>query len=94
MDTTVGSSAIHYLCTHPGHDGRHNSGADKLTIFDSRWAYCRADARLGDHEWSPTGGMALEMLASRSGGRPLAPPGTRPPSVTTRERPQETRIRR
>jgi hypothetical protein len=39
---------------------RHGNGG--LTIHEAAWAYCDgADADDG-HEWSPTGGVALESL--------------------------------
>ncbi len=41
-------------------NSRHGNGG--LTIHEAAWAYCDAAGADDAHQWSPTGGVALESL--------------------------------
>jgi hypothetical protein len=63
---------IHWDCQAAAHRAllsRHGNGG--LTIHEAAWAYCDGAGADDSHEWSPTGGVALESLV-----RWTAPNGT------------------
>jgi hypothetical protein len=56
-------SIVHWECQSPDHRGllsRHANGG--LTIHEGAWAYCDGVGADDAHQWSPTGGVALESL--------------------------------
>jgi hypothetical protein len=59
---------IEFVCIaaahRPRHDGQH---ASTVTVHLGRWAYCDSP-REQDHEWVPSGGVALELLRHRPHG--------------------------
>lgn len=56
---------IHYYCVSAAHGERSPDLADKLTIHAGAWAYCPLNARLDDHDWRETGGLAFGPLEMR-----------------------------
>jgi hypothetical protein len=54
---------VHWQCQSPSHrtlHSRHGNGG--LTIHEGSWAYCDGAGADDAHDWSPTGGVALESL--------------------------------
>lgn len=54
---------IHWYCASAAHRERPDSPADRLTIHSGQWAFCPMDSRASEHDWRPTGGIALEKAA-------------------------------
>ena len=55
---------IEFFCVRDDH--RTNGEvkvSDHLTIIERAWAYCAKDARLDEHAWEPTGGIAVQEIA-------------------------------
>jgi hypothetical protein len=56
-----GTALIEFRCVRREHIQR--STRMTLTIYKARWAFCRHEGPVTDHEWVPTGGVTLrEML--------------------------------
>lgn len=53
---------VHFRCTNPAHGRPAEQRSDTLTLVEGLWAYCPFDIRIGDHEWDPTGGVAMQEL--------------------------------
>ena len=53
---------VHFRCKNPAHDGSDGHPSDTVTLVEGLWAYCPRDVRVGDHDWSPTGGVKMEEL--------------------------------
>jgi len=75
---------VHWECQSAAHRvlrSRHGNGG--LTIYEAAWAYCDGAGADDAHQWSSTGGVALESLVrwtapngrSANGGSPLAVAG-------------------
>ena len=63
---------VHWECRSSEHRALHSRhGNGGLTIHEAAWAYCDGAGADDSHEWSPTGGVALESLV-----RWTAPNGT------------------
>jgi hypothetical protein len=59
----VGEAAlVKFFCMRPAHHDASGSASDHLTIHERSWAYCPRDARLGDHLWEQTGGIAAQDI--------------------------------
>jgi hypothetical protein len=41
---------------------RNGALVDHLTIHETEWAYCPANARTDGHDWKPTGGVSMGDL--------------------------------
>src|SRR4029077_13490789 len=54
---------VHWECRAPKHRALHSRhGNGGLTIHEATWAYCDGADADDAHQWSPTGGVALESL--------------------------------
>jgi hypothetical protein len=76
----VGKEAlIAFFCMKPDHRAAQNGTiSDHLTVTEGVWAYCAKDARLADHVWEPTGGIAMnevERFARSRDARDMRDPG-------------------
>jgi hypothetical protein len=58
---------VHFRCTNPAHARPATLRSDTLTLVEGLWAYCPFNVRAGDHEWAPTGGVAVETLRAEAG---------------------------
>ena len=58
---------VHFRCTNPAHAREAAQRSDTLTLFEGLWAYCPFNVRASDHEWAPTGGVAVEALRGEGG---------------------------
>jgi hypothetical protein len=72
---------VHWECRSSEHRALHSRhGNGGLTIHEAAWAYCDGAGANDAHQWSPTGGVALESLVrwtapngvSGNGDSPLA----------------------
>ena len=57
---------VHFRCTNPEHERPTEQRSDTLTLVEGLWAYCPFDIRIGDHDWSPTGGVTMAELREPS----------------------------
>ena len=54
---------VHWACRSSEHLSLHSRrGNGGLTIHEAAWAYCDGAGADDEHQWSPTGGVALESL--------------------------------
>src|SRR5258705_6662936 len=54
---------VHWVCQSSEHRALHSRhGNGGLTIHEGAWAYCDGAGADAMHNWSPTGGVALESL--------------------------------
>ena len=67
---------IAYECDASEHQTT-DPAADKLTIYEGAWAFCRFDAMAVGHHWRATGGEELDAVMRRSGLSALRKPVTR-----------------
>ncbi len=57
---------VHVRCTNPEHERPAEQRSDTVTLVEGLWTYCPFDIRIGDHAWSPTGGVAMAELREPS----------------------------
>lgn len=56
-------AAVHWVCRRAAHRAAPSRGGrGGLTVHLGRWAYCDGAVMDNDHEWIPTGGVAIETL--------------------------------
>ncbi len=56
-------ACIHWVCRSAAHRAAPSrAGRGGLTVHQGRWAYCDAMVDDADHEWAPTGGVAIDRL--------------------------------
>jgi hypothetical protein len=56
-------AAVHWVCKKDAHRAAPSRGGrGGLTVHQGRWAYCDGDVNDSEHEWTPTGGVAIDRL--------------------------------
>lgn len=53
---------VYFQCANPAHGRPAAERSDTVTLVEGLWAYCPFNVRAGDHDWRPTGGVAIETL--------------------------------
>ena len=61
--TTPIDAAVHWVCRGEAHQAAASRGGrGGLTVYRGRWAYCDGIVEDSEHEWAPTGGVAIDRL--------------------------------
>ena len=58
------ASVIAFVCVAKRH-GAAKGSRGGVTIHQGQWAFCEGSSATEDHDWQPTGGVALEQLLAR-----------------------------
>jgi hypothetical protein len=56
-------AAVFWSCRKQSHlEAPSRAGRGGLAVYQGKWAYCDGDVEDATHEWTPTGGVTIDLL--------------------------------